>query len=162
MEPDTSRRIPLYALYALYAAKSPIATRVPHSGGTDAHTVVARSRLQVYGLIALFGDVQRISDREEIRRVDSTEAMMKFDELKETISTLKSMLADAGRADDPFEYQAVCIDRFGLDGYKEQQEIGVTDVITVPWIMYGVPNTADVAAKQDGIKKFADDYISHF
>ncbi|RMF15808.1 MAG: TIGR03619 family F420-dependent LLM class oxidoreductase [Candidatus Dadabacteria bacterium] len=87
-------------------------------------------------------------------------AMMKFDDLKETIATLKQMLADAGRGDDPFEFQAVCIDRFGVDGYKQQREIGVTDVITIPWVMYGVPNNADLQAKQDAIRRFADDIVA--
>lgn len=89
-------------------------------------------------------------------------AMMKFDDLKTTISKLKILLKEQGRENEPFEYQAVCIDRFGLDGYKQQRDIGVTDIITIPWIMYGVPNNADLQKKQDGIKRFADDIIHKF
>lgn len=87
-------------------------------------------------------------------------AMMKLEDLKNTIATLKNMLKEAGRERDPFEFQGVCIDRFGLDGYKQQRDIGVTDVITIPWILYGVPNTAELKLKQDGLKRFADDFIA--
>jgi hypothetical protein len=51
--------------------------------------------------------------------------MMKFDDLRSTIERLRSLRAEEGRDADPFEIQAVCVDRFGLDGYREQAEIGV-------------------------------------
>jgi probable F420-dependent oxidoreductase len=88
-----------------------------------------------------------------------TSAMMRFDELRSTIETLARLRAEYGRAREPFEIQAVCVDRFGLDGYRQQAEIGVTDVVVVPWLFYGVPFDGDLAAKQDGIKRFADEII---
>lgn len=87
-------------------------------------------------------------------------AMMKLDELRETIATLKTMLAEAGRADDPFEYQAVCIDRFGPSGYRDQAAAGVTDAIVVPWVFDGLGFDAPLAAKTDSIKKFADTVVA--
>ena len=89
-------------------------------------------------------------------------AMMKFDDLRDTIARLRSLLAEQGRADDPFEYQAVCIDRFGLDGYREQAEIGVTDVITMPWVFEGIGFDGPLAPKLDAIRKFGDDIIAKF
>jgi probable F420-dependent oxidoreductase len=89
-------------------------------------------------------------------------AMMTLDQLRETIATLKTMLAEAGRADDPFEYQAVCVDRFGVSGYREQAEVGVTDAIVMPWVFDGLSFDADMSAKKDSIKKFADQIISAF
>ncbi|WP_158880605.1 TIGR03619 family F420-dependent LLM class oxidoreductase [Amycolatopsis anabasis] len=89
-------------------------------------------------------------------------AMMKYDDLRETIERLRALRAEYGRSDEPFEYQAVCIDRFGLDGYRAQAEIGVTDVITVPWVFDGLGFDADIEAKKDSIKKFADEIISKF
>lgn len=89
-------------------------------------------------------------------------AMMKFDDLRDTIEKLRSLLAERGRGDDPFEYQAVCIDKFGLDGYREQAEIGVTDVIAVPWVFDGLGFDAPIGRKKDSIKKFGDEIIAKF
>jgi probable F420-dependent oxidoreductase len=87
-------------------------------------------------------------------------AMMKFDDLRETIVRLRALLAEQGRADVPFEYQAVCIDKFGLDGYREQCDIGVTDIITMPWVFDGLGFDAEVGPKLDSIKKFGDEIIA--
>ncbi|MBN6037352.1 TIGR03619 family F420-dependent LLM class oxidoreductase [Amycolatopsis sp. 195334CR] len=87
-------------------------------------------------------------------------AMMKFDDLRSTISRLRSLLAEAGRADVPFEYQAVCIDSFGVDGYRAQAEIGVTDVITMPWMFDGIGFDGELGAKKDSIRKFGDEVIA--
>ncbi|HEY3708952.1 MAG TPA: LLM class F420-dependent oxidoreductase [Amycolatopsis sp.] len=89
-------------------------------------------------------------------------AMMKLDDLRTTIARLKELLAERGRENDPFEYQAVCIDRFGLDGYREQAEAGVTDIITMPWVFEGVGFEAEVGPKLDAIRKFGADVIAKF
>jgi probable F420-dependent oxidoreductase len=87
-------------------------------------------------------------------------AMMKFDDLRDTIGRLAALREEYGRADVPFEIQAVCIDRFGVDGYREQAEIGVTDVVTQPWVFDGVGFGDPVGPKKDAIKKFADEIIT--
>ncbi len=51
-----------------------------------------------------------------------TSAMMKFDDLVATMARLDELRAEYGRAELPFEIQAVCIDRFGKDGYAEMAE----------------------------------------
>lgn len=89
-------------------------------------------------------------------------AMMKFDDLRDTIERLRALRAEYGRAELPFEYQAVCVDRFGLDGYRQQPEIGVTDVITMPWVFDGIGFDAKIGHKKDSIKKFSDKIISKF
>jgi len=91
-----------------------------------------------------------------------TSAMMRLDELRTTIARLTELRAGYGRADVDFEIQAVCIDRFGVDGYREQEAVGVTDAIVVPWLFYGAGFDADLATKQDGIRRFAEDVIAHF
>src|ERR1700737_3632103 len=63
-----------------------------------------------------------------------TSAMMTCDQLAETIGKIKALLAEYDRADVPFEYQAVCIDKFGVDGHRELAEAGVTNNIVIPWI----------------------------
>jgi probable F420-dependent oxidoreductase len=88
-------------------------------------------------------------------------AMMGIDELRETITRLNTLRAKYDRADEPFEIQGVCVDRFGVDGYREQAEIGVTDAIVVPWLLYGVGFDAPVAEKIDCVRRFADEVIQH-
>lgn len=87
-----------------------------------------------------------------------TSAMIKFEELKSVIATL----GDLGAFERPFEIQAVCVDRFGLDGYKQLAEAGVTDTIVVPWLFYGVGFDGGLQAKKDGLRRFADEVIGEF
>jgi probable F420-dependent oxidoreductase len=88
-----------------------------------------------------------------------TSAMMTCDQLAETITKLKEMLAEAGRADDPFEYQAVCIDKFGVDGHRDLVAAGVTDYIGIPWVFDGLAFDAPLDKKIDSMKRFAETYI---
>ncbi|WP_281902399.1 TIGR03619 family F420-dependent LLM class oxidoreductase [Phytohabitans aurantiacus] len=86
-------------------------------------------------------------------------AMMRFKELQATIQRLRELREEYGRTGD-FEIQAVCVDRFGLDGYRQQAEAGVTDAIVVPWLLYGAGFDADVQSKKDGLRRFADEIVS--
>ena len=88
-----------------------------------------------------------------------TSAMMTCEQAADTIGKLKKLLAENGRAGDPFEYQAVCIDKFGVDGHRELAEAGVTDNIVMPWVFDGLGFDAPLAAKQYSVKRFADTYI---
>lgn len=88
-----------------------------------------------------------------------TSAMMTFDELRTTIERLHKLRTEYGRG-GPFEIQAVCVDRFGLDGYRQQADIGVTDAIVVPWLFYGVPFDGPLEAKKDGMRRFADEIMA--
>ncbi len=88
-----------------------------------------------------------------------TSAMIKFDDLVSVIARLKELRTEYGKADEPYEIQTVCIDRFGKDGYAELEEAGVTDIITVPWIFDGIGFDGPLEAKKDSMRKFADTYI---
>lgn len=88
-----------------------------------------------------------------------TSAMMTAAELAETIGKLKALLAESGRGDDPFEFQAVCIDKFDVDGHRELAEAGVTDNIVMPWVFEGLGFDAPLDKKQDAMKRFADTFI---
>ncbi|MBP2473066.1 putative F420-dependent oxidoreductase [Crossiella equi] len=89
-----------------------------------------------------------------------TSAMMGIEELRVTIARLAELRATYGRAEEPFEIQAVCVDRFGLDGYREQASIGVTDAIVMPWVFDGVPFDGPLPAKQDSMRRFAEQIIA--
>lgn len=88
-----------------------------------------------------------------------TSAMMTGTQLAETIGTLKTLLAQQGRADVPFEYQAVCIDKFGVAGHRELAAAGVTDNIVIPWIFDGLGFDAPIEKKKDSLKRYADIHI---
>ncbi len=88
-----------------------------------------------------------------------TSAMMTRDQLAETIGKLNEYRAENGRADQPFEFQAVCIDKFGVDGHRELVEVGVTDNIVIPWVFDGLGFDAALDKKKDSLKRFADTYI---
>lgn len=88
-----------------------------------------------------------------------TSAMLKAEQLAEIIGRLKALLAEFGRAGDPFEFQAVCIDKFDIDGHRELAESGVTDYIAMPWVFDGLGFDAELDKKKDSMKRFADTYI---
>jgi probable F420-dependent oxidoreductase len=88
-----------------------------------------------------------------------TSAMMTCQQLAETVDRLNVLRGEFGRADEPFEIQAVCIDKFGVDGHRELAEAGVTDNIVIPWIFDGLAFDAPLDKKQDSLKRFADTYI---
>jgi probable F420-dependent oxidoreductase len=88
-----------------------------------------------------------------------TSAMLTCDQLAEIIGKLKGLLAEHDRADVPFEFQAVCIDKFDVDGHRELAEAGVTDNIVIPWIFDGHGFDAPIEKKKDSLKRYADTYI---
>ena len=88
-----------------------------------------------------------------------TSAMLTCDQLAEIIGKIKKLLADSGRAGDPFEYQAVCIDKFDVEGHRHLVAAGVTDNIVMPWVFDGLGFDAPLDKKQDSLKRYADTYI---
>ena len=88
-----------------------------------------------------------------------TSAMITTADFTAVVAELTDLLQSAGRPTEGFTYQVASADRFGLDGYKELAEAGATDIVTVPWLFYGVPWDGPLADKQDGIRRFAKDVI---
>ncbi|KUI32982.1 LLM class F420-dependent oxidoreductase [Mycobacterium sp. IS-1742] len=88
-----------------------------------------------------------------------TSAMMTGAQLAETIRKLNDLRVEFGRDGEPFEFQAVCIDKFGVDGHRELAEAGVTDNIVIPWMFDGLSFDAPLEKKKDSMKRFADTYI---
>ncbi|MFG1796929.1 TIGR03619 family F420-dependent LLM class oxidoreductase [Nocardia sp. NPDC049149] len=86
-------------------------------------------------------------------------AMMTYDELCRTIGKLDALRAEFGRGTDPFEIQAVCVDRFGRAGYQDLADAGVTDAIVIPWLAEGIGFDGELAAKQDSLRRFAAAHI---
>jgi hypothetical protein len=84
---------------------------------------------------------------------------MTGDQLAETIRVLNKYREEQGRREEPFEFQAVCVDKFGVDGHRELAQAGVTDNIVIPWVFDGLGFDAPLEKKKDSLKRFADTYI---
>ena len=81
------------------------------------------------------------------------------DEISHCIEKLRAHRAALGRADDPFEIMASARDAFTPDGYRRLADVGVTHVLTLPWIFYH-GNTAELSEKCSGMRRFADEVIA--
>ncbi|MGE4607671.1 MAG: TIGR03619 family F420-dependent LLM class oxidoreductase [Myxococcota bacterium] len=80
------------------------------------------------------------------------------DELEKIIAEIRSYRAEFGRDDEPLQIIAACRDAFGIDGYRRLEEIGVTHVLTMPWMFYSGAS-ATLADKLEGLKRFAGEVI---
>jgi alkanesulfonate monooxygenase SsuD/methylene tetrahydromethanopterin reductase-like flavin-dependent oxidoreductase (luciferase family) len=88
-----------------------------------------------------------------------TSAMMGIEEFREVRGTILDLLRSAGRPTEGFAFQIAPNDRFGLEGFKELAEAGATDIVTVPWLFYGVPWDGPLEDKVYGIRRFAKEVI---
>ena len=79
-------------------------------------------------------------------------------ELTEIVAKIRAYRDEYGRADAPLEIVAACSDAFDADGFRRLEDVGVTHVQTMPWLMYG-GSTDSLDDKVDGIRRFADDVI---
>lgn len=89
-----------------------------------------------------------------------TSAKISYDDFAALRQELDDLLLAAGRSLEGFTYQVASADRWGLDGYKELEQAGATDLVAVPWMFYGVPWDGPLADKQEGIHRFAKDVIA--
>ncbi len=81
-----------------------------------------------------------------------------IDQLKKIISEIRGFRREFGRGDEPLQITGACSDAFGIDGYRRLEEIGVTHVLTMPWMFYSGAK-ATLAEKLDGLKRFTADVI---
>jgi len=59
----------------------------------------------------------------------------------------------------PSRVCAAVRDCYDLAGYRHMAELGVTELITVPWLFYG-DDRQSLAQKCDGIRRFGDGTIA--
>lgn len=83
-------------------------------------------------------------------------AMLTEKKLLGFVDELAALRKEYGRDHLPFAIQGVCMDVFDADGYTRLEENGVTDIVTLPWMLYGAGINASLDAKLDGMKRFAD------
>jgi probable F420-dependent oxidoreductase len=81
-----------------------------------------------------------------------------MEELREIVAKIRAYRDEYGRADAPLEIVAACSDASGADGVRRLEDLGVTHVQTMPWLMYD-GSTDSLDDKIDGIRRFANDVI---
>jgi probable F420-dependent oxidoreductase len=69
--------------------------------------------------------------------------------------------AECGRSDEPFAMIGSAMDAVDVDGYRRVEDVGVTDLLTMPWFFYS-GFTEDLQEKIDGVYRYAEDVLSHF
>jgi probable F420-dependent oxidoreductase len=79
-------------------------------------------------------------------------------EIEICIDKVRRFRAEQGRAGEPFDVMASASDAFTLEGYRRLAKIGVTHVLTLPWI-FTHGDTKVLREKIDGLRRFADDVI---
>jgi probable F420-dependent oxidoreductase len=79
-------------------------------------------------------------------------------EVREIVARLRALRETSARCDRPFSICAALNDVVDLDGYKRMAALGVTQLITVPWLFFGRPTC--LADKVDGLHRFADQVLS--
>lgn len=84
------------------------------------------------------------------------------DEIANACERLAYYRNEFGRdPNDGFEINTLCIDRFDLDGYRELEALGVTELQTVPWYFYGGDPDA-LSTRIDSLHRFADDVMANY
>jgi probable F420-dependent oxidoreductase len=83
------------------------------------------------------------------------------EEITGAIEALTRYRAEYGRADEPFEINALPTDAFDLDGYRRLVDAGVTELQTVPWYFTG-KDPDDLSNRIDSLAWFADTIITRF
>lgn len=82
-------------------------------------------------------------------------------ELASAIDRLTELRVEYGRADVPFGVNVSPTDVRDLDGYRELETLGVTEIRVLPWYRYGV-DAGDRQGRLDSIRRFAEEVITQY
>jgi probable F420-dependent oxidoreductase len=80
-------------------------------------------------------------------------------ELKEIVARLRALREASGRGGRPFHVLASATDAFDVGGYRRLEEIGVTHLVTMPWVFYG-GRLDSLESKLNGIRRFGEEIIT--
>ena len=83
------------------------------------------------------------------------------EEIVGAIAAIETYRAEYGRADVPFEINALATDAFDLDGYHRLADAGVTELQAVPWYFFG-GDPEDLGVRIDSLSRFSDTIITKF
>lgn len=88
--------------------------------------------------------------------VQNTEA-----EITDALDALGTYRQEYGRADVPFEVNALCTDVFDLEGFRRLGDKGVTELQAVPWYFTG-NDPDDLGNRIDSLAWWADEFIARY
>jgi alkanesulfonate monooxygenase SsuD/methylene tetrahydromethanopterin reductase-like flavin-dependent oxidoreductase (luciferase family) len=80
-------------------------------------------------------------------------------EINELVPKMQAYRADSPLAGQPFDVCAAVTDAYTSDHYAKLAELGITHLITVPWLLYGVTDD-DLQKKCDALRRFGDAVIA--
>jgi probable F420-dependent oxidoreductase len=80
------------------------------------------------------------------------------DELPGLLGKLRDFRAASTRSGEGFGVCAALRDVYDLDGYRAMADLGVTELITVPWLLYGA-DANSLEQKTDSILRFGEEVI---
>lgn len=83
------------------------------------------------------------------------------EDIVHSIGRIQEWRKELGRQNQPFDVMATPNDVYDVDGYKRLEDAGVSHILTMPWPFYH-GETNNLEKKIDGVKRYADDVISHF
>ncbi|MEY2452153.1 MAG: hypothetical protein QOD92_1727 [Acidimicrobiaceae bacterium] len=107
------------------------------------------------------GGISKPAFRRAARNDGWVSDMHTIEEFREIRAQLDAERAAIGRQDADFAMVGSCVDAFDYDSYRRLEEVGVTHLLTMPWVFYS--GFTDVLQERiDGIKRFADDIITKF
>lgn len=110
----------------------------------------------------LVGGISEVALRRAARLGDGWIAVQhSAEEMRELIGKLNALRKEYGTDGKPFEIVGACTDAYDVDGYRRLEDMGVTSLTTVPWVLYGGdPNS--LQEKKDALTRFGDEVISKF
>jgi alkanesulfonate monooxygenase SsuD/methylene tetrahydromethanopterin reductase-like flavin-dependent oxidoreductase (luciferase family) len=85
--------------------------------------------------------------------------MMTSEQLGDSWRRIEAYRREAGTSDRPFAVVGSTKDVSDIDGYHRLAELGVTDLLTLPWVFYS-GFTDDLSKKIEGINRFAEDVLA--
>jgi probable F420-dependent oxidoreductase len=87
--------------------------------------------------------------------------MASTEELGDYRKRIDAYRDEYGRSEEPFAMVGSASDAVDVDGYRRVADVGVTDLLTMPWFLYS-GFTDDLQLKIDGTYRFAEDVLAHF
>jgi probable F420-dependent oxidoreductase len=80
-------------------------------------------------------------------------------EARDAIAAIRGYRTEFGRGTDTLDAIVPLTDAFDPGGYRRAEDVGVTHVLTTPWVLYGGSHRS-LADKRDGLRRFADEVIA--
>ena len=83
------------------------------------------------------------------------------DDLPHLLKRLAELRQQHGTADKPFEVHVISLSAYTVDGVRQLEDLGVTDVIVgFRWPYDAAPDTEALQTKIDNLRRFSDDVIA--